>query len=112
MREVVTEQEVRFEVMALLEIHDDVVAEPEIVEEFKVEAELEPLPRIEQIVRPPHNLERNQLQVEAQKGNEDDYGEESVAEEGPVRFSASSDRSPIELLRMTHLSRGLFWKPL
>ena len=41
--------------------------------------------------------------------NDDDYGEESVAEEGPVRFSATAaDRSPIERLRSTQLSRGLF----
>ena len=39
---------------------------------------------------------------------EDDYGEESVAEEGPVRFSASTDRSPIELLSVTQQTRGLF----
>ena len=39
---------------------------------------------------------------------EDDYGEESVAEEGLARFSASTDRSPIELLSVSPLSRGLF----
>ena len=43
---------------------------------------------------------------------EDDYGEESVADEGPVRFSASTDRSPIELLRLMELSRGLFQSSL
>ena len=89
--------------MELLEIHGDVVAGPETVEEVKAEADLEPLLPADQIARPPHNLDQNQQLVEAPDENEDDYGEESVAEEGPVRFSASTDRSPIELLRTTQL---------
>ena len=94
--------------MELLEIHEVNVAGPEAVEEVKAGADLEPLPPADQIAHPPHNLDQNQQQVEAPDGNEDDYGEESVAEEGPVRFSASTDRSPIELLRVTQLTRGLF----
>ena len=43
---------------------------------------------------------------------DDDYGQESVAEEGPVRFAASTDRSPIEFLHNIQLSRGLFKLPL
>ena len=67
----------------------------------------------------PHNLDQNQWQAEAGEenevednieGTEDDYGEEGVAEEGLVRFSAPTDRSPIELLSITSLSRGLFKK--
>ena len=111
MAEIIAEREVRVEVMEMLGLHDnDLVAGP-------AEAEPQILPPADQIEHEPQIMDQNQLQAEVQEENkvennmeeiEDDYGEESVAEEGLVQFSAPTDRSPIELLSANLLSRGLF----
>ena len=111
MAEIIAEREARVEVMEVLGLHDnDLVAGP-------AEAEPQILPPADQIEHEPQIMDQNLPQAEVQEENkveneieeiEDDYGEESVAEEGLVRFSAPTDRSPIELLSVNPLSRGLF----
>ena len=111
MAEIIAQREARIEVMEMLGPHDnDLVAGP-------AEAEPQILPPADQIEHEPQIMDQNLSQAEAQEENkvennieviEDDYGEESVAEEGLVRFSAPTDRSPIELLSVNPLSRGLF----